>query len=395
MPRKEKNKKLKTKLKPKQKQKQKQKQTQNINIHIDQSKKTNPRQPGQQQPKPPSYTGPNIVYTPSPIIQQPNQQIQPNQQPIQQPPAQNNSLDTDKLIEAFKSGSNNNINTLTDAMRNNTNYLANGISGTTSYLNDNLEQQGKYIENHLNNLFQKFYTSKPEQEIKPGTILVDDKGIGHSTFKKDSYKTPIRQTRQIEEPYQLTPSFRTISDNLLKTSQNRMTELNQLQNDIRDILGENEFKTILEMGQTPKKSPSSIQKALDKATEETKIDEPIMDFVDPSPKQEKQTIRKTEPEVVEDVRRWNYSNDTEVKLDKTNKLICNICGNTYTDAQNLKEHIRKHHTTDNPDQEYIKITKGPTNYRREYEAFLPTQLKQYKKNIDAYRKEVYQNKKVQ
>ena len=120
-----------------------------------------------------------------------------------------------------------------------------------------------------------------------------------------------------------------------------------------------------------------------------------MTFVDPSPKQEKQTIKKTEPEAVEDVRRWDYSNDTEVKLDKTNKLICNICGNTYTDSQNLKEHIKKHHTTDNSDQEYIKITKGPTNDRREYEAFLPTQLKQYKKNIDAYRKEVYQSKKVQ
>ena len=384
MPRKEKNKKLKQKIKPRQKQKQK--QSQNINIVIDQSKKTNPRQ--QQAPKPPSYTGPNVVYTPSPIIQQqqPVQQI-PIQSPVQQPPAQYTSLDTDRLIEAFKNSSNNNINTLTDAMRNNTNYLANGISGTTSYLNDNLEQQGKYIENHLNNLFQKFYNPKQEQEIKPGTILVDDKGIGHSTLKKDSYKTPTR-TIQIEEPFQLTPSLKTISDNVSKARENSRLSIDKFYRDAKDLLGEDEFKTILEMGQTPKKPPSSIQKALEKVTEETKIDEPLMDFIEPSPKQEKETDKKTEPEVVEDVRRWDYTNDTEVKLDKTNKLICNICGNTYTDAQNLKEHIKKHHTTNNPDQEFIKITLGPTAFRREYEAFLPTQLKQYNKNIDAYIKEV-------
>lgn len=69
-------KKIKTVKKPilKKKIKQKQKQSQNIHITIDQSKRTNPRQPTQTQPKQPVFNSPSVVYVP-----------QPQQQAIQQP----------------------------------------------------------------------------------------------------------------------------------------------------------------------------------------------------------------------------------------------------------------------------------------------------------------------
>lgn len=205
MPRKEKNKKLKQKLKPRQKQKQK--QSQNINIHIDQSKKTNPRQPGQQQqpPKPPPYTGPNIVYTPSPIIQQPNQQI-----PIQ--PINPNLFDTnfnnisqrfDNLERNLSSFSSNpHYEELTNDITTRLNNLDKNVPLFNNF-KDNITTRLNNLNSNINSLRESsfpsdyqtpkmYYTSESSSDNSPEPQLTKKVSFAESPQSRDDFNTPIR-----------------------------------------------------------------------------------------------------------------------------------------------------------------------------------------------------------
>lgn len=205
MPRKEKNNKLKPKTKPRQKQKQK--QTQNINIHIDQSKKTNPRQPGQQQqpPKPPPYTGPNIVYTPSPIIQQPNQQI-----PIQ--PINPNLFDTnfnnisqrfDNLERNLSSFSSNpHYEELTNDITTRLNNLDKNVPLFNNF-KDNITTRLNNLNSNINSLRESsfpsdyqtpkmYYTSESSSDNSPEPQLTKKVSFAESPQSRDDFNTPIR-----------------------------------------------------------------------------------------------------------------------------------------------------------------------------------------------------------
>ena len=141
-----------------------------ININIDQSKKTNPRQPSQPKAQAvPSYAGPTIHYVSAPQQQQPAAQPVhiPTPIPIQQPAQaqaqpinitsppinismpDNNSQLIASAIDTFRNNSNGDYTSrLIDTMHQNTSRIVDNLNQATFRLLDNNYYNTNYFSNN-------------------------------------------------------------------------------------------------------------------------------------------------------------------------------------------------------------------------------------------------------
>lgn len=204
----------------KNKSKQYSKQNQHINITIDQSKKTNPKEPKQQTPKPTTqqpirptpYTGPNVVYVPQPQMMQ--QQPPKHKDIIISPPPDH----TKALIDAFTKSNESTIQNLTkrvDDAYNRSNAITDQLYGVqmdtnnlfNSYQNNlfpalkgymtYIHSQFNKYGNHIDNMNERM-NEYEEMQTKYPAIENDSTSYDYAQYILDNI--PTEKEKEEERP---------------------------------------------------------------------------------------------------------------------------------------------------------------------------------------------------
>ena len=353
-----KNKKPIQKNKTKVKQKQRQKQSQNINITIDQSKRTNPRQPTTSKPVP-TYAGPSIQYVSAPL-QQP-QQPQPIAQPVPQP---SNPLFGSDYIE-FKNSLNSKFHAIDSnisSFRDNVNDFIEKVKNkdrerSTNNINDALSSIAQTPEERGNQTnpisFNTSYTSPdfvfyPTESLytpsttrspyTPEPTPSDENAIIRVATQPKKTKERKTDVSEIFKPKQL------FSDNP------PLYIPSNIARSFFDTTPDPQNKILLALeDKKPEPEPNKIISAIEEVKEGVK-NKGFWDDIEPEEEDFEPEQAKKEEIVEPAVEQFESisellpaKKETYIEDYKNKKIICPYCGHKYTKFHNLNRHLINHH----------------------------------------------------